>query len=74
MVCLSFLCSCLDSLAQVSYPPKPMTPVLICSLHESFTTMADSISIPVFRAEYEQRLLNGLEPSKDIVAKMLEEN
>jgi hypothetical protein len=37
--------------------------------------MADSISIPVFRAEYEQRLLDGIEPSKDIVAKrMLKEN
>jgi hypothetical protein len=25
MVCISFLCSSLDSLAQVSHPPKPMT-------------------------------------------------
>ena len=36
--------------------------------------MADRISIPAFRAEYEQQLLDGLEPSNDISAKILKEN
>jgi hypothetical protein len=36
--------------------------------------MADSISIPAFRAEYEQRLLNGLETPKDLSVKMTKEN
>ncbi len=36
--------------------------------------MADSISIPAFCAEYEQRLLNGLETPKDLSVKMTKEN
>jgi hypothetical protein len=36
--------------------------------------MADFISIPAFRAEYEQRLLNGLETPKDLSVKMTKEN
>jgi hypothetical protein len=36
--------------------------------------MADYISIPMFRAVYEHQLLNGLETSKDLSAKMIKEN
>ena len=36
--------------------------------------MEEFISIPIFRAEYEQRLLNGLESPKDLSLRMTKEN